>query len=216
MHLVKEPAGHHSIICTKEMNKVLSVGKHNSLLLALDGVAELLGRLQMPPRLALLGLVNVKVGEVAQRCAVLVRDLRVGPLRGKYLASVQQGDEALVPFARARGMVHLDGKARCRLIGLRHRRELENPVVFWRVARHDQQRIVLVAIPGIQGISHVLIPSHAPLQSKGGIALNDDAHLHVDIMPCLSRRRDEDVNRRGLRSDLQVDGGRKAPHSDTL
>lgn len=39
MNLIKESLGYCSIIGAEEMNKVLSIGEHHGLLLALDGEA---------------------------------------------------------------------------------------------------------------------------------------------------------------------------------
>lgn len=39
MHLIKESLGYCSIVGTEEVNKVLAIGEHHGLLLALDGEA---------------------------------------------------------------------------------------------------------------------------------------------------------------------------------
>lgn len=70
-----EAMGQLIILCGKKVDEVLAIGEQVGLLLTLDGVAELLRRLQVAPHLILARGVDVKVGKMAERDAVLVCEL---------------------------------------------------------------------------------------------------------------------------------------------
>lgn len=126
-----EAARHARVLGAEQLHEVLGVHENRRLLLALDGEAVLLGRLEVLPHLRLGGRVHVVVGQAAQARGILVGGLDVRLLGTDDLPVLEERDPSLVPLPRAVGVVHVELETGGRLLRGGYRGNVEIPVIVF-------------------------------------------------------------------------------------
>lgn len=156
--------GHGIIVGTEKMDEVLGVEENAALLLTLNGKNMLPGWSDMLQHIFFGDLIDVKVGQVTESGAVLVRRLGIRLLVGEELARAEQSDEAFAPASRPLGVVERDvGKSRGRVVRTRHGLNGEIGVAICRGVGDDEQGMLAVTLPGVQNVPDTFVPSQSAL-----------------------------------------------------
>lgn len=205
VHLFIEESSLLGILRGEEVNEILSIGEDDCFLLTLDGIAESFRGSEIATHLALLGSIDVEICQMAKNGTFLVRWLCVVRLGSIHLAIVQERQPSLIPFARFGRVVHLYAEATGRLFGAGDGLDLEVMVALGSVARHDEQGILLIAVPGVHHVTDSFISTQATLQTENKVAFNNDTSCRRQVMPCRVGRGCEDVHWRSVCCNWQVD-----------
>jgi len=165
------------VVGAEEVHEVLGAEEHGRLLLALDRVAVALRRLQLA-QLRRRGIVDVEVGEVADRHGVLGRGVARGLAADEDLPRGKEGDVAFDPAAWFLRMVHLHGGGPGPLLGGVGGDDIE--VVLRGIGGLENERVLRVAVPGVHDVADVLVAPDAPFQAGIGVGFEEDGGVGRD------------------------------------